>query len=154
MYPCKLDHICSYAAGLNPDFEVIGPTPEGLRVNIYVTGGEITGPKLQGEFLPVGADWLTIRPDGVALLDVRATIKTHDDALIYTAYNAIADLGPDGYQRFLDGDPVTKFAIHGAPRFTTSHENYLWMNRLQCINIGEGDLTVPVAAYDVYALGS
>ena len=154
MYPCKLEHIFSYRAGLNPEFEVIGPTPEGLRVNIYVTGGEVTGPKLQGEFLPVGADWLTIRPDGVALLDVRATIKTNDDAFIYVAYQGLADLGEDGHRRFLDGDPVTKFQIHAAPRFLTSHEDYLWINRLQCINVGEGDLTAPMAAYDVYALGS
>ena len=34
MYPYKLDHIFSFKAGLNPEFEVIGPTPEGLRVNI------------------------------------------------------------------------------------------------------------------------
>jgi len=154
MYPYKLDHIFSFKAGLNPEFEVIGPTPEGLRVNIYITGGELTGPKLQGDFLPVGADWLTIRQDGVAILDVRATIKTHDDALIYMTYQGVADLGEEGYQRFLDGNPVTQFPIHTAPRLTTSHDNYLWLNRLQFVSIGEGDLTVPMAAYDVYALGS
>ncbi|MEM8563866.1 MAG: DUF3237 family protein, partial [Pseudomonadota bacterium] len=71
MYPYELEHIFSYRASLNPEFEVIGPTPEGLRVNIYVTGGEVTGPKLQGSIRPVGADWLTIRPDGVAVLNVR-----------------------------------------------------------------------------------
>ena len=154
MYPYELEHICSYKAGLNPEFEVIGPTPEGLRVNFYITGGEVTGPKLQGQVLPVGADWLTIRPDGVAVLNVRATMKSHDDALIYVAYQAVADLGEEGYQQFLDGDPVTRFPIHGAPRFLTSHPDYLWLNRLQCVNIGEGDLTVPMAAYDVYAMRS
>jgi hypothetical protein len=154
MYPYKLDHIFSYAAGLNPEFEVIGPTPEGLRVNLYITGGEVTGPKLQGQFLPVGADWLTIRPDGVAILDVRATIKTHDDALIYMSYPGVGDLGQDGYQRFLDGDPVTQFPIHTTPHFITSHESYLWINRLQCIGIGDADLAGPTAAYDIYGLAS
>jgi len=154
MYPYKLDHIFSFKAGLNPDFEVIGPTPEGLRVNFYITGGEVTGPRVQGQCLPVGADWLTIRPDGVAILDVRTTIKTHDDALIYMTYQGVADLGEEGYQQFLDGNPAMKFPIHTAPRFLTSHESYLWINRLQCIKIGEGDLTGPMAAYDVYALGS
>ena len=82
MYPYELEHICSYKAGLNPEFEVIGPTPEGLRVNLYITGGEVTGPKLQGQVLPVGADWLTIRPDGVALLNVR----TNDEVARRCAY--------------------------------------------------------------------
>lgn len=154
MYPNNLEHICSYTASLNPEFEVIGPTPDGLKVNLYITGGEITGPKLQGRILPVGADWLTIRPDGVAILDVRATLKSHDDALIYMTYQGVADLGEDGYQRFLDGDPMLRFPIHTAPRLLTSHPDYLWLNRLQCICVGEGDLTVPMAAYDVYAMRS
>jgi hypothetical protein len=154
MYPFELEHIFSYSASLNPEFEVIGPTPEGLRVNLYATGGEVTGPKLQGQLLPVGGDWLTIRPDGVGLLDVRLTIKTHDDALIYMTYQGLGDLGEEGHQRFLDGDPVTRFPIHIVPRFLTSHPDYLWLNRLQCVSIGEGDLTVPKAAYDVYAIRS
>lgn len=154
MYPYELEHIFSYRASLNPEFEVIGPTPEGLRVNIYVTGGEVTGPKLQGSIRPVGADWLTIRPDGVAVLNVRATVESHDGALIYMTYTGVAELGENGYQGFLDGDPVLKFPIHTVPRLVTSHSDYLWANRLQYVGIGEGDLTEPMAAYDVYALRS
>jgi Protein of unknown function (DUF3237) len=59
----RLEHIMSYTAKLS-DPEVIGPVPEGIRVNIYVTGGEISGPKLSGKSRSVGADWLTIRRDG------------------------------------------------------------------------------------------
>jgi hypothetical protein len=54
-------------------------------VNLYVTGGKVQGPKVNGKLLPVGGDWLTIRTDGVGILDVRATIETHDAALIYLA---------------------------------------------------------------------
>jgi hypothetical protein len=39
-----LEHILSFTARL----EVIGPVPEGLRVNVQVTGGEVTGPKVAG----------------------------------------------------------------------------------------------------------
>ena len=121
-------------------------------MNFYVSGGDCRGPRLNGRFLPVGADWLTLRQDGIALLDVRATLETDDGALIYIAYNGVADLGEDGYQRFLDGDPVTRFTIRAVPRFITSHPDYLWLNRLQCVNIGEGNLDESFAAYDVYAL--
>jgi uncharacterized protein DUF3237 len=70
----KLELIMSYTAKL-ADPEVIGATPEGIRVNFYVTGGEVTGPKITGKFRAVGADWLTIRRDGMAILDVRATLE-------------------------------------------------------------------------------
>ena len=152
MYDYKMEHIFSYKATLSEP-EVIGVTPEGLRLNIYVTGGDVEGPRLRGKLRPVGADWLTIREDGVAVLDVRATIETHDGALIYVTYGAVGELGEDGYQRFLDGNPPTHFPIRGAVRVITSHPDYLWLNRLQCVNIGEGNLVESYAAYDVYALG-
>ncbi len=152
MYDYQLEHICSYTALLNPDFEVIGPTPEGLRVNVYITGGEVTGPRLNGKILPVGADWLIIRPDGMGILNVRLTIETNDGALIYLRYGGVADLGEDGHQRFLDGNPPTRFPLHTVPRAITSHSDYLWLNRVQLLNIGEADLSVPHASYDVYAV--
>ena len=152
MYTYNLEHVFSYKALLNPDFEVVGPTPEGLRVNVYITGGEVTGPSLSGKFLPVGGDWLTIRPDGVGILDVRATIETHDGALVYLSYQGVGDLGEDGYQKFLDGQAPTKFPLHCGPRAITSHSEYSWLNRIQLLNIGEADLSVPQAAYDVYAV--
>jgi hypothetical protein len=74
----NLEHICSYSATLRQPLEVIGETPVGLRVNAYISGGEIWGRGLRGRVLPVGADWLTIRPDGVGVLDVRAIIETSD----------------------------------------------------------------------------
>jgi hypothetical protein len=153
MYDYKMEHIFSYKATLKSPPELIGPTPEGIRLNFYVTGGDIDGPRLRGRLLPVGADWLTIREDGIAILDVRATIETHDGALIYLQYSGVAELGADGYQRFLDGNPTMQFPIRAVPRFITSHPDYLWLNRLQCVNIGEGNLAESYAAYDVYALG-
>lgn len=147
-----MEHLFSYKATLKSPFEIIGQTPEGLRVNAYVSGGEVDGPKVKGRFLPVGADWLIVRPDGIGILDVRATLETHDGALIYVQYNGVAELGEDGYQKFLDGNPTTRFSIRAVPRYITSHPQYLWLNRLQCVNIGEADLVESYAAYDVYAL--
>src|SRR5829696_2751553 len=100
----QLEHICSYWATVTAP-EVIGPLAEGVRVNVYVTDGEVSGPKMRGRVRPVGGDWLTLRPDGVGVLDVRATIELEDGALIYTTYNGVADLGAGGYDRFLAGNP-------------------------------------------------
>jgi hypothetical protein len=101
MLAYNLEHICSYNAQLQNPPEVIGPVPEGIRINFYVTSGEFTGPKIRGILRPVGGDWFTIRTDGIGLLDVRATIETHDNALIFIAYTGVGDLGEDGYHKFL-----------------------------------------------------
>jgi hypothetical protein len=152
-YKPELEHICSYSATLHTPFEVIGPTPSGLRINAYVSGGEVTGPRLRGRILPVGADWLTVREDGIGVLDVRATLETHDGALIYLEYGGVLDLGADGLQRMLSGNPPARAPIRAAPRMLTAHPDYLWLNRLQLVNIGEADFTAATVYYDVYALG-
>lgn len=151
MIDYKLEHIFSYTGTLASP-EVIGSFPEGIRVNFYSTGGEITGPRLRGKIRPVGGDWVTVRKDGVALLDVRTTFETHDGALILVTYQGVVDLGEDGHDRFLRGDmpPVAQLRI--SPRFLTSHPEYLWLNRLYCIGVGEYRAAASEASYDVYAV--
>lgn len=152
MYDYQLEHIFSYSATLQAPPEVIGPTPAGLRVNFYITGGRATGPRVNGALRPVGGDWLTIRTDGVGILDVRATIETDDGALIYAAYTGVGDLGEGGYERFLQGDLPDKVPLRLTPRFLTAHPKYQWINRVQCVNIGDVNLTTFEVNYDVYAL--
>ena len=147
----QLEHICSFWATLAAP-EIIGPLAEGLRVNFYATDGEVLGPKMRGRLRPVGGDWLSLRPDGIAVLDVRATLELEDGALIYTTYGGIADLGPDGYERFLAGNPPARFQLRITPRYYTGHPAYLWANRLQCLGIGEADMQQLRVSYDIYAV--
>lgn len=152
MIDYSMEHLFSFNATLDPP-EVIGPTPEGLRLNVYVTGGSVSGPKLNGKLRPVGADWLTIRLDGVAILDVRATIEADDGALIYVTYSGIMDLGEDGYDKMLNGEPVPSgVAIRISPFCRTSDAKYLWMNRTHCIGIGQAFIERGEVIYDVYAV--
>jgi hypothetical protein len=150
MLDYRLEHILSYSATLKP--EVIGPLPEGIRANFYVTGGNVEGPRVKGQVLPVGGDWLTIRTDGVGILDVRATFQTHDGALIYTAYSGVADLGEDGHQKFLRQDLPPFLSLRIVPRYHTAHPEYLWLNRIQCLGIGQVDMGRLEVRYDVYAV--
>ena len=147
----QLEYICSYWATLTSP-EIIGPTPEGLRVNVYVTSGEVFGPKLRGRFRPVGGDWLLIRPDGVGILDVRATMELDDGALIYTTYGGVAELGSDGYTQFLQGKPPACADLKITPQYHTSHEDYVWLNRLQCVGVGVVDIEHLKVNYDIYAV--
>ena len=153
MFEYTMEHLFSYTATLEMPPETIGPVPGGARVNVYITGGEVEGPKLQGKLRPVGADWLTVRPDGVAYLDVRATVEANDGALIYVTYNGVLDMGADGYQKFLDGEiPPSGTPIRTNPWCHTAHPDYIWMNRCLCVGIGEAYLERGEVRYDVYAV--
>jgi hypothetical protein len=124
MFDYRLEHIMSYSATL-AEPEVIGPVPEGIRVIFYVTGGTITGPKVFGRLRAVGADWLQLRCDGVAILDVRATAETDDGALLYITCGGTIDLGENGYEDFLKGAlPPDGTPIRTSPRVHTAHPKY------------------------------
>ena len=147
----QLEHICSYWATLSTP-EIIGPLADGLRVNVYVKDGEVFGPKMRGRLRPVGGDWLVVRPDGVGVLDVRATLELGDGALIYTTYGGVAELGTDGYARFLEGNPPPRVQLRITPRYYTGHPDYLWLNRLQCVGVGEVDMQQMRVSYDIYCV--
>jgi hypothetical protein len=147
----NLTYLFSYTATVRLPPEVIGPVPEGIRANFYITGGELHGPRVKGTIEPVGADWLLIRKDGVGILDVRATFKTDDGALIYAEIGGVADLGTDGYDKFLQGELPSRVEIRAAPRFQTAAPTYLWLNRLHCLNVGYIETATGTVQYDVYA---
>ncbi len=150
-FPLKLDYLCAYTARLSPP-EVIGSVAGGIRVNFYILGGEIDGPKLRGKLRGVGGDWLTIREDGVCILDVRTTMESHDSAVIEVEYTGVGDLGPQGHSRFINGDLPTLLPLRCIPRVRTAHPDYAWLNRLQLLNVGEVNFSTLEVRYDVYAV--
>lgn len=152
MHPFQMDYLFSYTGTLQAPPEVIGPVPEGIRANFYITGGDVQGQKIKGCLRHAGADWFTMRTDGIGVLDVRTTIETHDGALIYLNYLGYGDMGVDGYERFARGDLPKKLTLRTAPQFRTAHPDYLWLQRLTCVGVGEVDLEKFVASYDVYAV--
>ena len=146
-----LEPICTFWATLTPP-EIIGPVPEGIRVNFYATAGEISGPKMKGKLRPVGGDWLLLRKDGIGVLDVRTTMELEGGALVYTIYGGVLDLGPNGYEEFSQGILPPRIDLKIAPRFFTAHPDYLWLNRLQGIGNGVFERDQLRVIYDIYAV--
>lgn len=93
-----------------------------------------------------------MRKDGVACQDVRTTFESHDGALVLVTYHGVIDFGEDGHDRFLRGELPSVARLRTAPRFVTGHPEYLWLNRLFCIGIGEYRAAANEAKYDVYAI--
>jgi hypothetical protein len=78
--------------------------------------------------------------------------ETHDQALVYISYTGVGDLGEEGYQKFLQGILPPRVQVRTASRFQSAHPAYKWLNRLQCVGVGEADLERFEVHYDVYAL--
>ena len=73
---------------------VIAGGPKGGRVIVDVTGVDVVGDRLTATMAgSAGADWLTLGPDGTyGTLDVRVTLRTDDDVVVYVEYSGKIDL--------------------------------------------------------------
>jgi len=130
----------------------VGATPHGVRRIYRVKGGTFEGPKLKGQVLPGGGDWLLIRPDGAGELDVRATVRTDDGHIIYVYYRGILHAPPEVAQRILRGeapDPP-EYYFRTTPCFETGSEKYGWLNRT--VAVGVGKIGPNWVGYTVYAI--
>jgi hypothetical protein len=136
---------------LNPRLD-IGDGPFGRRILFGAAGGSFEGLKLRGEVLPGGGDWALFRPDGAMALDVRLTLRTHDDALVHMTYGGRwitptelrADM-VDPVQRY-QVDPA-RYYFRTNPLFETGAKQYAWLNDIVCI--GSGYLIEGGIAYKV-----
>jgi hypothetical protein len=109
----------------------LGNTGMGVRRIIGVTGGTVTGPKLNGVVLPGGADWQIVRADGVTEISARYTLQADDGALIYVENPGIREATPEVIARINAGEIVdpSEYYFRTTPRLETSAEKYAWMNR-------------------------
>jgi hypothetical protein len=138
---------------LGPALEV-GPTPIERRI-VYITGGTFRGPRLKGRVLPGGGDWLAVRPDGSAILDVRACLETDDGAIIYTYYSGRlvvpSELVPQWRDRQVTAtiDPA-RYYFRITPVYETAAEKYAWLNDI--VAVGVGRRTAAGVAYRVFEI--
>ncbi len=73
-------------------------------------------------------------------------------ALVSATSTGVGDLGADGYERFLRGDVPPKVVLRVALRFLTAAPVLQWLNRLQCLGVGEFDGENSRVGYAVYVV--
>jgi Protein of unknown function (DUF3237) len=113
-------------------------TPAGRRRIDIVGSGTIEGQRLRGIVLPGASDALLSRNDGVFQQDVRLTIRTHDDALIYVTYRGVRH-GPEEVMARLARDETadpTTYYLRNVPVFETGAAQYSWLNRIIAVGVG------------------
>ncbi|SNS78879.1 Protein of unknown function [Geodermatophilus pulveris] len=138
----ELVPLCTMHITVRPPLEV-GTGPTGTRLLFEQESVKFEGERFSGELAGAASgDWLLVGPEGTATLDVRATVRTHDGALVLCQYHGRMDVS--------DGMDLPK-TIYAAPRFETGDERYAWLNRVQAVGKGivHEDLTIDYEWYEV-----
>jgi hypothetical protein len=109
------------------------------RVIVPVSGGTFAGPKLKGTIVAPGGDWISARPDGSSLLDVRLVLQTDDAQTIYMAWHGVSFTPPGGaqYARIV-------------PMFETGAQKYAWLNHI--VSVGVHRAMPGKVAYRIYQI--
>lgn len=130
----------------------VGKTVLGRRLIAPITGGTFKGDRLHGVVLPGGADWVINRPDGVMAIDVRITLKTHDDALIYCSYQGTFKATPEVMARFNRGELLqeSEYKLRTTVRLETGAGAYAWLNDAPAVGVGRQTAEGPV--YSIFEI--
>jgi len=147
----NLEHLFDMHADLEAPQGIPGG-PMGERQIFIVKGGTIEGPKIKGTVLPGGGDWATRRADGVLQLDVRATVKTDDGAMIYATYSGLIDGTMETITAAATGadPPLGDYYFYTNPMFQVGAEKYAWLNRV--VALGRGRIVPGGVEYRVWAV--
>lgn len=147
----RLEHLFDVHIDVDPP-QLVGPTPLGMRQIFPVRGGAFEGQRFKGQVLPGGGDWALIRSDGVVQIDVRATLRTGDDALVYCTYDGLIVASQEVFGRIFRGQevPLDEYYFYTNPMFQTAAPQYQWLNQL--IAIGRGKAMPGAVEYRVWAI--
>ena len=127
-------------------------TPVGTRFTYVVKEGRCEGPKIAGDILPGGGDWMLLGTDRVARLDVRATLRTDDGVHIHLTNTGRVRMSPDVAQRFSAGEFIRHDEMYArsSPLFETDDERYRWINAVHTVAINQ--VSLAAVHYRVFAV--
>ena len=133
----KLEEVCTLQVKLDPIHEM-GAGRAGHRRIIPIVGGTVTGARLSGRILNLGADWQTIFAGGLAELDTRYAMETDDGAVIEIINYGFRH-GPEevlaAVGRGEEVDPAAYYMRTHA-RLETGDARYDWVNRTLFVGVG------------------
>lgn len=127
-----------------------GITPIGNRRIIRIESGSFNGEHVNGDVIPGGDDWITVREDGTIIQDVRILLRTDDGELIMMSYRGIRTGPKDVLARLDNNEDVDpeEYYFRTAPIFETASEKYDWLNKK--IFISKGKRSPGKVNYSVY----
>lgn len=147
----KLQHVCDLHVQLGQVKEM-GHGRGGQRRIIPIIGGEVTGPRLSGKILDVGADWQTVFQTTLAELDTRYAMETEDGAVIEIINYGYRFGHPDVLAALSRGEdvPHDSYSMRTMARLETGDERYDWVNRT--LFVGTGARHADAVTVSLYAV--
>ena len=136
--PPTLEHLCDLAVTIAAPVEV-GQTPAGLRRMIPITGGTVTGPRVNGKVLAGGADFQLILCGGTqAHLDARYVIELGDGSRVFVQNTALRVASLENSQRIMNGQPVNPDEVYFRcqPKLEATTPEWAWLSESQFIGVG------------------
>ena len=118
----------------------IGAVPHGTRRTAPSLAAALRARDFADRcYLGGSADWLLLRADGVLELDLRATLRTDDGALISMKSFGLRHGPPDVIEAMARGETVDPAAYYfrTTPRFDTAHPAYAFLNHLMTVASGD-----------------
>jgi hypothetical protein len=117
---------------------VAGDFGHGVRRIVPILGGDVRGEGISGTIFPCGADFQTIRPNGLTELEAKYAFEMDDGAIVYIE-NVGIRFGPKQLlDRIAKGESVDPALIYfrSVPKFETGAEKYCWLMENLFIGVG------------------
>ncbi|MCX7203088.1 MAG: DUF3237 family protein [Burkholderiales bacterium] len=107
--PPRLEHLCDLRVEVAPVIDA-GSGPFGVRRVVPIIGGQVTGARMRGRVLPVGADFQLVT----------------------------GDASPANHEKLLRGETVPPEEVYfsGQPRFETGDPRWAWLSDRQFVARG------------------
>jgi len=149
----RMDFLFSFRIRMEEPTGPIVETPEGIEFSGTILGGEFKGPELVGHVKPQeAAGSLLIKPNGVAVIELRFVMESEDGAVIDGAHHGLIDFGPVGYEQIRNRSMPAEIDGRITARYQTSHPKYEWLNRTQCVGAIETDFASMCIKQSIFAM--
>lgn len=133
-----LEPLLAIVVRVDPPVE-LGAQLTGQRRVIPFLGGTFTGRDgLRGTIAAGGADWQTLRADGVLDIDAHYALVTDEGESIEVRSTGVRDATPEVAARIAAGEPVdpSEYYFRTHIRLTTTSSRLAWMNRIVAVSNG------------------
>ncbi len=116
----------------------LGEVDGTQRRIVPVVSGVVDGPRLRGEVLP-GADWQSVRPDGLTRVLARYVIRAEDGTMISVVNRGIRRASEPVIRRLLAGEQVDPSLVYfrAAPTFEVGAGPHQWLTENLFITAGK-----------------
>lgn len=136
----------AFTLTLTFDRRLVYDSLTGQRAYYLIKEGIVSGPRLSGQTVDDGGDWIVARPDNVAETETRTIIRADDGTMIYMRARGVIRTASNPVESLRTGkglDTAGQY-FRTAPWFDTPVGAHDWLTKSLFVGIGrlDGDRAV------------